>query len=138
MTPAPGVIKGLPEGVEIVDFLPCEAGDYELVRANGVTEILKGQRPGAASGVKVRAGEGYIFVQVGREEIFDIKEMKVVSGRPIFQAVKEMEPFTMKIEEQVLISNRIQLDEVNALVDQIRHLPGYVTSEQVKNDPPTT
>lgn len=117
---------GLPEGVGLVDFKAAGPGDYELSRGtDGEFHIYKGVRPGGAgASFRVKPVDGYEFVQVGIEQVADIKAF-TVEGRPRFAAVKKLAPQRIQILAQFTVTNQVAADEIRAKYEELRTLAGF-------------
>lgn len=130
-------VKGLPEGVEFTgSFLPASADDFELIREGPDAYIYKGIRAGAASGVTVRPAAGYVFVQTGFEQYFDIKAYKQVNARPMFVATKSLPPKTMTLTVKFSITNELQATQMETSLKAIPEMPGYISHEVAKETIP--
>ena len=126
------VIKGLPEGVKWTgDFLPATKDDYEIISTPTGQVIYKGVRPGAPSGVKVEPEDGYVFVQIGHEMIFDPKTNVPEAGRPQFQPAKKLDPpKTTTITVKFSVNNQLDADALEAAIKGIPNMAGYVEMER--------
>jgi len=118
-------VKGLPEGVEFIDFQQAGPNDFELIFDNG-PHIYRGVRLGAAAGVRVKPAEGWTFVQVGFEEIFDIKAYETKQGRPDFKPAKVIPQKTITITATFSVSNQVMLDTLESEITEVPKMPGFV------------
>lgn len=123
-------ILGLPEGVELIDFHPAGPDDFELIRMGEETHIYKGVRLGAASGVKVKAAEGFEFVQVGFEKIFDMRDYKSVDGRPEFSVARKIEPQNITVTAKFTVTNALELKALDDALAGLPKMPGFVGVER--------
>lgn len=108
-------IPGLPEGVECVRIGIAEPEDFEIVGTVDPTvqAITKGARAGSMSQVIVRPAKGFDFLWNIRTLSFDVVK--------VFEAPAAMER-TVKFS----VTNQRDLDAVNAALEQLKSLPGYV------------
>lgn len=118
---------GLPEGVELIDFKAAGAEDFELSRGiDGELHIYQGARlGGAGASFRIKPANGYEFVQIGAEQVADIKAFETRNGRPRFQAVKKLAPQVIHVAAVFLISNQIAADAIHAKYDEMRQLAGF-------------
>lgn len=124
MTPT-GQIKGLPEGVELIDFMPAGEDDYELIVDVGGSHIYKGVRPGAGVGARVKPAEGYAFVPTGGFAAFNIRDL--TQGRPEFVATKVVPTHTVTITAKFNISTELDQQNLEAALADVPKMPGYVS-----------
>jgi hypothetical protein len=131
MTPEPEV-KGLPEGVQFVgDFGAAGPNDYELIRDADGMHIYKGQRAGASVGVRVVPADGYVFVKVGDEKIFDIRRYTQIVGRPEFAATKKLEaPQSVTVTAKFVVENELENSNLESALRAIEGWPGFVSVEK--------
>lgn len=129
--------KGLPDGVKWTgDFHPAGADDYELVRERNTqtgdisARIYKGERPGAAAGIKVVPADGYVFVQSGFEDVFDIIQYKHVKGRPMFQVAKAIPPKTVTVTAKFAVDNEYTSARLEEALASVPGMPGYLSMER--------
>lgn len=118
-------VEGLPEGVELLRFGVAGDDDFELMGSL----ILKGARPGAASGVLVRPAEGFTFQP---SQIFDIREFKMVDGpKGTFMPVKQMEaPLMITATVKLALTNSFEQKIVDDALAALKGLPGFLSLDR--------
>lgn len=102
-------MKGLPEGVDFVEFRTAAEEDFELVGG----EIFRGHRAGAASGVIVKPAEGYTFRA-------DIRKIGT------YFAVKKLPNTEIVATVKFVVDNSFDLETVNGRLEKLKDLPGFV------------
>jgi len=110
-------IKGLPEGVELVQIGVAKADDFELINevdpktGVSVTRIYQGMRPGAASGVIVKAADGWSFR-------CDPKTMS-------FFPVKNFPALSITATASFSVTNSFDQDAVKSALEKLKQVPGF-------------
>lgn len=115
-----------PEGVELYRIGVAGENDFECVGPL----IMKGVRPGAASGMIVRPKKGWSFQPL---QLFDIKELKLVDGpQGAYMAVKQQEvPLVITATLKVQVTNSFDQSIVDKVLDALKTLPGFVSLERL-------
>lgn len=123
--------KGLPEGVKLIDFQVPGPTDFELIRDEVGFHIYQGTRLGGpAAAARIEPAPGYIFVAIGNEMIFDMREYVSKKARVEFTAVKKLEPQTITVTAKFAIENALQLQGVEDALKMLQTAPGFTGLER--------
>lgn len=119
MTPTTpsNTIKGLPEGVEMVEIKAGPAGpdEFEILALGGATQIWKGPHTGAASGIIVKPAPGYTFRQ----------DIRTLSYFP----VKTIPSETIQQTVKFIVTTDYDAQTVKDFLEKLKLLPGFVGVE---------
>jgi hypothetical protein len=114
VTPIAQIQNGLPAGAKFVRIGLAGENDYEFVGG----QILKGERPGAASGVIVEPEPGFTFLE--RPDIRTLQHVWIPAK--LFD-----KPVEIKVTMTYSVNNSFDQDNIEMLLENIQNVPGFVS-----------
>ena len=128
MTPS-NQLQGIPEGVEVIDYLPAGPDDFELVRYFDETLIVKGGRPNVAISIRVKPAVGYCFIEGRLLSQADIRSLNVVTLQT-YCATKILPPTVITATIKFSVENAIDQAAVEQALEGLRQLRGFNSLEK--------
>jgi len=128
MTPA-NQLQGIPEGVEVIDYLPASSDDFELLRFFDDPIIIKGGRPHASISIRVKPAQGYCFIEGKLLQQADIRALGTTTLQT-YSATKVLPPTVIMATIKFSVENAIDQAAVEQALEGLRQVRGFNSLEK--------